>query len=66
MGNMRRAEIPEELSLDQSWCLGEKTFSVLLKELRSCSVENLVEFGSGISSARLALELPHLRMLSSM
>jgi hypothetical protein len=56
--------IPEELSLDQSWCLGEKTFGVLLKELQSFSVENLVEFGSGVSSARLALQLPHVKLLS--
>ena len=61
---MRRGEIPEELNLDHSWCLGEKTFSLLLKELQSFPVENLVEFGSGISSARLALELPHVRILS--
>jgi predicted O-methyltransferase YrrM len=64
IGNLRKEEIPEELSLDQSWCLGEKTFSLLLKDLQSFSVENLVEFGSGISSARFALELPHVRILS--
>ena len=64
IGNIQGGKIPEELSLDHSWCLGEKTFSLLLKELQSFSVENLVEFGSGISSARLALELPDVRILS--
>lgn len=61
---MGAGSIPEVLNLDQSWCLGEKTFSVLLKELQSFSVESLVEFGSGISSTRLALQLPHVRLLS--
>lgn len=56
--------IPSVLSLDQDWCLGENTFSVLLKELRDFSIEQLVEFGSGISSARLALELPQVELLS--
>ena len=61
---MRMDSIPEELSLDQEWCLGESNFSVLIKELQSLSVENLVEFGSGVSSARLALQLPHVKLLS--
>lgn len=68
-GNMRKGEIPEELSLDQSWCLGEMTFCLLLKELQSLVFENLVEFGSGISSGRLRsragalirLEISHSR-----
>ena len=58
------SSIPAELNLDHSWCLGEKTFGVLLKDLQSLSVENLVEFGSGVSSARLALQLPHVKILS--
>ena len=61
---VRMSSVPEELSLDHSWCLGEKTFGVLLKELQSLSVENLVEFGSGVSSARLALQLPDVKLLS--
>ena len=56
--------IPEELKLDNDWSIGEKTFSFLVKELRSLAVENLLEFGSGVSSTRLALELPQVRILS--
>jgi hypothetical protein len=58
------ASIPEELKLDNSWSIGEKTFSFLVEEFRSLAVENLLEFGSGVSSTRLALELPQVRLLS--
>ena len=56
--------IPEELKLDNDWSIGEKAFSFLVEELRSLAVENLLEFGSGVSSTRLALELPQVRLLS--
>lgn len=61
---MEISTIPKELSLDIDWCLGEATFEVLIKELQSFSVRSLVEFGSGISSARLALSLPQVKIVS--
>lgn len=56
--------IPEALTLDNGWSIGEKTFSFLLEELRSLAVENLLEFGSGVSTIRLALQFPQARILS--
>lgn len=61
---MEVSTIPKELSLDIDWCLGEATFEVLLNELRSFPLNNLIEFGSGVSSARLALALPHTKIVS--
>jgi predicted O-methyltransferase YrrM len=61
---MDTCAIPQELSLDTGWCLGEATFAVLIQELHSFPVRSLIEFGSGVSSARLALSLPHVKIVS--
>lgn len=63
-GSEKMATIHPELNLDQSWCLGEGKFAVLSQELQTISIEHLVEFGSGISSVRLALQLPQANLLS--
>ena len=65
MAGIRNVDsIPKELSLDNSWSIGEEAFSFLLEELRSLPVENLIEFGSGVSSIRLALQFPQAVIVS--
>lgn len=62
---MTRTEtIQEEINISQDWCLGEGTFNALVDDLQSFMIENVVEFGSGVSSTRLALAMPHINLLS--
>jgi len=52
------------LDLDQGWGIGEATFQRVIEQMRSDGARDIVEFGSGISSIRLALALPDSRILS--
>jgi len=54
----------EELVLDDSWSIGEDALRFLVEDLRSLQMEHLVEFGSGVSTVRLALSFPHTAILS--
>ena len=56
--------VPEDLRLDDIWSIGETSFAELTDELHRLAPRTLVEFGSGISSVRLALEFPDTRILS--
>lgn len=52
------------LSLDQGWSVGEETFGEIVQQLRAIRATTIVEFGSGLSSIRLALEFPEARIVS--
>lgn len=48
----------EELSLDLQASIGEAAFAHIVERLRSLGPSTVVEFGSGRSSVRLAIEFP--------
>ncbi|MFC1605445.1 O-methyltransferase [Pseudomonadota bacterium] len=52
------------LALDGPWSLGEEAFSWILAEIGKVSPKCILEFGSGISSVRLALAFPEASVLS--
>lgn len=52
------------LDLNQGWGIGEETFQRIVEAMRSDQTSYIVEFGSGVSSIRLALALPQARILS--
>lgn len=56
--------LPQSLSLDQGWRMGEASFSRIVEQLRAAGARSIVEFGSGISSIRFALEFPEARILA--
>jgi hypothetical protein len=56
--------VPEDLRLDDVWSIGEASFAELTDELYRLAPGTIVEFGSGVSSVRLALEFPNTRILS--
>ncbi len=51
-----------DLDLDGGWRLGEPAFALVLDALRAADARSVLEFGSGASSVRLALALPHARI----
>jgi len=52
-------EMPEQLSLDAGWSIGETAFKrITTTLLRMSPVERILEFGSGPSSIRLAMAFP--------
>ena len=49
-------KIPEQLSLDAGWSIGEKAFGrITTTLLEMSSVKKILEFGSGPSSIRLVM-----------
>lgn len=50
--------------LDTSWSIGEESFSTIVSTLSSLVPANIVEFGSGTSSVRLALSFPKSKIIS--
>lgn len=56
--------LPNPLSLDQGWGVGEAAFGEIVSQLRGIRARTIVEFGSGISSVRLALEFPDAQVIS--
>lgn len=55
--------VPEP-SLGAPWSLGEDAFAAILREVGPGPVTRVLEFGSGASSVRLALNWPHAEVLS--
>ena len=53
-----------ELSLNQKRCIGEKAFSILCELISAAAPKRIVEFGSGISTVRLAMAFPKIEILS--
>ena len=58
------AAVPPSLNLDQGWGIGEASFSAVVGRMRAAGARSIVEFGSGLSSIRLALEFPDAQILS--
>ena len=58
-------KMPEQLSLDAGWSIGETAFERITTTLLELSpVERILEFGSGPSSIRLAMAFPEAQVLS--
>ena len=58
-------EMPDQLSLDAGWSIGETAFERITTTLLEMStVERILEFGSGPSSVRLAMAFPEAQVLS--
>ena len=58
-------KMPEQLSLDAGWSIGETAFERIITTLLEMSpVERILEFGSGPSSIRLAMAFPEAQVLS--
>ena len=61
---MKQTEIPEELRLKGRWAMGESGFNEVLQMIREVKPARIVEFGSGISSIRLAMTFPNVEITS--
>jgi predicted O-methyltransferase YrrM len=57
-------EVPAGLRFDAPWSLGEQAFEAIRADLVALSASHVVEFGSGISTARIAYELPGVSLFS--
>ena len=56
--------LTSELSLDVDWSLGEKSFAEIKNLLKELDPKRILEFGSGVSSIRLALSFPDCELIS--
>lgn len=56
--------LSRELSLDGKGSLGEATFAEIVRRFKAGGAKQIVEFGSGVSTARLAREFPSGEILS--
>jgi len=61
---MARRFHSRELDLDGDWRIGETAFETILRDLQAVRPQNIVEFGSGVSSVRLAHALPDTQILT--
>ena len=52
------------LCLDAPWAIGEEPYCRILEALSGRRVRNIIEFGSGLSTVRLAQSFPEARILS--
>lgn len=57
-------EIPSELNLRGDWSLGEEAFETIVSIFAEFKPKRIVEFGSGVSSIRLALAFPDSEIIS--
>ncbi len=65
MHKISDCKMPEQLSLDAGWSIGEAAFERITTTLLQMSpVERILEFGSGSSSVRLAMAFPEAQVLS--
>ena len=65
MHKISDCKMPEQLSLDAGWSIGETAFESITTTLLEMSpVERIIEFGSGPSSVRLAMAFPEAQVLS--
>ena len=55
---MSENSIPEELQMTSLYSLGEDAFGAILEDCRASDPKTIVEFGSGASSIRWAMEFP--------
>jgi predicted O-methyltransferase YrrM len=56
--------VPESLSLNTPWAIGEDKYKQILQVLSNKAVEKIVEFGSGISTVRLGKDFPDANIIS--
>lgn len=56
--------VRDALNLDRGWAIREDTFRFLVDDLTRLGARTVVEFGSGVSSIRLALALPNVHIVS--
>ena len=52
------------IDLDEGWSVGELAFAQIEADLRDANPQSIVEFGSGLSTVRLARAFPDARLLS--
>ena len=65
MHKISYCKMPEQLSLDAGWSIGETAFErITTLLLQMPPVERVLEFGSGPSSIRLAMAFPEAQVLS--
>ncbi len=61
---MNNIETPEELKLKGRWAMAEPVFTEVLRVIQEINPSRIVEFGSGISSIRLAMAFPEAEIIS--
>jgi len=61
---MRRERAVNVLSLDTDWALGEEAFAECLSRIKPLEPKVILEFGSGISTVRLSMELRNCQIHS--
>lgn len=57
-------KLSDALRLNSPWSIGEEGFANLCSDLGELSPTNIVEFGSGVSTARLATKFPDAHILA--
>ncbi len=53
-----------ELDLNKPGSIGEKSFNILWEKIKSLAAKNILEFGSGVSSIRMARAFPETNIVS--
>jgi predicted O-methyltransferase YrrM len=57
-------KVKESLSLNTPWAIGENKYDRILQVLSGRRVEQIVEFGSGVSTVRLGQDFPKAHIVS--